>query len=275
MKRYKKRTIALCLASVLTVVGAFGAENFKNSLMSIRINSGSNGHISITAFTEKPLENSIETAQVSPNEYVLTLPETNNSTIAPMVTGYQNISDIKIATFPYTREQNGYTQITIKTIGSPSIKTNTMLFVPSTADNNAMTQETYNTPAQNTTNNTVDNYSNDTINKDLPVEQYNTNNASTNYQTQPPTENITPADNHRKNYRTTRDNKSPLHSAIAVFWILVLSLFIYLIYIISKDKMDSVIGGGHNDFDLDANFFLASIKILIIFLFILIIFFNL
>ena len=36
MKHFKKRTIALVLASVVTVVGAFGAENYKNSLMSLK-----------------------------------------------------------------------------------------------------------------------------------------------------------------------------------------------------------------------------------------------
>ena len=49
MERLKKRTIALCLASVLTVVGAFGAENYNNSLMAIRINNGSGGYVSVTA----------------------------------------------------------------------------------------------------------------------------------------------------------------------------------------------------------------------------------
>ena len=36
MKQYKKRTVALVLASVITVVGSFGAENYKNSLMSLK-----------------------------------------------------------------------------------------------------------------------------------------------------------------------------------------------------------------------------------------------
>ena len=59
MKQFKKRTIALVLASVITVVGAFGAENYKNSLMSLKFDSGSNGAVSVTLQTKRNYEQTI------------------------------------------------------------------------------------------------------------------------------------------------------------------------------------------------------------------------
>ena len=56
MKQFKKRTIALVLASVITVVGAFGAENYKNSLMSLKFESGLNGAVSMTLLTKRNYE---------------------------------------------------------------------------------------------------------------------------------------------------------------------------------------------------------------------------
>lgn len=130
MKHYKKRTIALCLASVITVVGAFGAENYKNSLLSLEINSGSGGYISITAFTEKPYNLPIKTMRQDANTYVLVFPETDCDAKLPKLNNYENIESIGISTFPYTDEKDGYTKITVKTLGTPVLKAKTMLFIP-------------------------------------------------------------------------------------------------------------------------------------------------
>ena len=53
MKQYKKRTVALVLASVITVVGAFGAENYKNSLMSLKFDEGSDKSVKMTLLTKQ------------------------------------------------------------------------------------------------------------------------------------------------------------------------------------------------------------------------------
>ena len=59
MKQYKKRTVALVLASVVTVVGAFGAENYKNSLMSLKFDEGSDKSVKMTLLTKQRYDNNI------------------------------------------------------------------------------------------------------------------------------------------------------------------------------------------------------------------------
>ena len=51
MKQYKKRTLALVLASAITVVGAFSAENYKNTLMSLGFKNYPNGDVNLTIYT--------------------------------------------------------------------------------------------------------------------------------------------------------------------------------------------------------------------------------
>ena len=130
MKHYTKRTIALCLASLVTVVGAFGAENYQNNLMSLKINNGSGGYVSMTAYTEKPYNLPIKIMRNDANTYILVFPGTGCEAKLPKLSNYENIESIGISTFPYTYEREGYTQITIKTIGAPNLKASTMLFIP-------------------------------------------------------------------------------------------------------------------------------------------------
>ena len=52
MNRFKKRTIALVLASVVTVVGAFGADNYKNSLMGLKFESSGAGNVNMVVQTK-------------------------------------------------------------------------------------------------------------------------------------------------------------------------------------------------------------------------------
>ena len=102
MRHYNKRTIALCLASVITVLGAFGADNYKNSLVSLKINSGSGGYISMTAYTDKPNNIPIKTVRQDENTYILIFPETSCDIKPPKINNYENIESIGISTYPYT-----------------------------------------------------------------------------------------------------------------------------------------------------------------------------
>ena len=78
MERFKKRTIALVLASVVTVVGAFGASNYKNTLMGIKFESPSNGNVNLILETKSPHAQSITPMRRDANTYIITLPEVNN-----------------------------------------------------------------------------------------------------------------------------------------------------------------------------------------------------
>ena len=78
MKQYKKRTVALVLASVITVVGAFGAENYKNSLMSLKFDEGSDKSVKMTLLTKQRYDNNINIIKKDAVTYVVTLPETDS-----------------------------------------------------------------------------------------------------------------------------------------------------------------------------------------------------
>ena len=115
MERFKKRTIALVLASVVTVVGAFGAENYKNSLMSLEYENQSNGAVNLTVLTKHNYTNNLTPIKKDASTYVIMLPETN-SEISEMPAISGNIESIDVKTMPYTKTSRGYTKITVKTI---------------------------------------------------------------------------------------------------------------------------------------------------------------
>ena len=115
MKQFKKRTIALVLASVITVVGAFGAENYKNSLMSLKFESGSNGAVRMTLLTKRNYEQTISPVKKDATTYVIMLPETNSQMPSdPELVG--DVDSVNVRTMPYTTSSKGYTKITIKNI---------------------------------------------------------------------------------------------------------------------------------------------------------------
>lgn len=137
MRNFKKRTIALCLASAITVLGSFAADSYQNSLMSLRIDSGSNGSVSFTAFTKKPFQQTIRTEKIDNNTFYVILPETNSEVSSmPMINGYDNIDSMRISTYPYSQGVEGYTRIEIRTKGEPIVSATTSLYIP------ARTQET-------------------------------------------------------------------------------------------------------------------------------------
>ena len=101
MKQLKNKTIALVLASVVTVVGAFGADNYKNSLMSLKFDNSANGGVNLTVYTKVNYENSITPVRKDANTYVIMLPEVN-SQMAEQPEFGANIQSVDIKTLPYT-----------------------------------------------------------------------------------------------------------------------------------------------------------------------------
>ncbi len=130
MRQFKKKTIALVLASVVTVVGAFGAENYKNSLMSLKFDVAANGSVNLTLLTKKDYAGSINLVKRDASTYVIMLPDTNSemSGKANLVGGVQNYN---ISTMPYTTHNNGYTKITIKTAPNIVMQAKKALYVAS------------------------------------------------------------------------------------------------------------------------------------------------
>ena len=116
MERFKKRTIALVLASVVTVVGAFGADNYKNSLTGLSFEGSSAESLNLVVKTKNAVEGSITPMRKDAYTYVITLPETNSLTSAPDLKSVSSdIASVNIRTMPYSNTAKGYTRITIKT----------------------------------------------------------------------------------------------------------------------------------------------------------------
>lgn len=129
MKQFKKRTIALVLASVITVVGAFGAENYKNSLMSLKFESGSNGAVNMTLLTKRNYEQTISPVKKDATTYVIMLPETNSKMPSnPELAG--DVESVNVRTMPYTTSSKGYTKITIKTAPNAMLTAQKALYIP-------------------------------------------------------------------------------------------------------------------------------------------------
>lgn len=144
MKQFKKRTIALVLASVITVVGAFGAENYKNSLMSLKFESGSNGAVNMTLLTKRNYEQTISPVKKDATTYVIMLPETNSKMPSnPELAG--DVESVNVRTMPYTTSSKGYTKITIKTAPNAMLTAQKALYIP---DKSAETEAETNTAPQ-------------------------------------------------------------------------------------------------------------------------------
>ena len=259
MEHFKKRTVAICIASLITVLGAFGAENYSNSLMSLRINSGSNGIVDITAFTEKKFQAQIQTEVEGGGVYNIILPDTkNNVKNVPKITGYNNISSINLITYPYTPEKNGYTKIRIRTYGNPTLKTNTLTYIPDKqSSNNSLNNNSNNN--NNTTSywdqhkqNRIETQSTTTAPQTNYTKQnkteYNTQKIKT--ETPKPDTKVTIPNDFNKDYDSMQDNNNGVYGS-AIFGGIILFL-VMLIYLKGRDKMAEVVGQP-DDFSLEDN----------------------
>ena len=102
MKRFKKRTLALVLASVVTVVGAFGANNYKNCLMGLKFENTANGGVNMFVQTKSLYNGEVNLLRKDVNTYVLTLPEVYSEADAPNLDVVStNIASVNIRTMPY------------------------------------------------------------------------------------------------------------------------------------------------------------------------------
>ena len=124
MNRFKKRTIALVLASVVSVVGAFGTNNYRNTVMNISFDNATSGSLNMVVHTRAPFSGTLKPIKKDANTYVLMLPELNSEAPTPNLEGaLGNVQSVNIRTMPYSANSNGYTRITIKT-NNPAITLN-------------------------------------------------------------------------------------------------------------------------------------------------------
>ena len=246
MRHFKKKTVAICLASALTVLGAFSAENYKNSLVSLKINKGSDGQVSLTAFTKKPLENPVMTEKIGEETFSIVLTETYSEIDKmPDLTGFDNIETLLISTHPYTPGKQGYTNIYLKTKGNPFISTNTSLYIEDKKDNQALQNNNSLSKPHNKTTSYWDKleskkestYAKKTsspqkIIKDIEKNEQNDSIAQE--------QTITSKEEFPVNYNSTPQSSNERWAIIIGMF--VVSLLIVFIYFMGKDKMASVIG---------------------------------
>lgn len=136
MKSFKKRTIALVLASVVSVAGSFASERFQNSLMSLKFESGENGELNMFVETKKPYSGSLAFTKRDANTYLLTLPEMNSQAPTPDFKNFSNnIASVSVSTLPYTTSAKGYTRIVVKTHNNVFISAQPRLFIATENDN--------------------------------------------------------------------------------------------------------------------------------------------
>ncbi len=132
MKYFKKRTVALALASVVTVVGAFGAENYKNSLMSLKFNTESDGSVNAVLLTKEAYSGNISTQRIGSNTYVIILSDVNSEVPSGINLG-SSIESLDIKTMPYTTSSNGYTKLTIKTKNAINLNVKSGIYIASSS----------------------------------------------------------------------------------------------------------------------------------------------
>ncbi len=255
MKRFKSKTIAICIASLITVLGAFGADNYQNSLMSLRIQNEVQGNINLTVYTHKSFSQSIKTEYLGNGVYKFILPHTNSKISSmPDVSGFENVESINIATFPYTPDASGYTQIFLKTKGNPSIRTTTALYLADSQNNIHNYQDTNTIHSQNQETVSTSN------NKNNHTQSYseNQNSQKIAYNTPIKAENnVVKEDYNAYNHTNNNDyadavNTSPKEKIAFTFGTCLIILLVLFIYFTGKEKMSSVVGEQSN-FDFDDN----------------------
>lgn len=264
MKHFKKKTLALMLASFVTVAGSLAEENYKNSIMGMAFEQSENGAINLILETKKPSTYTPKLVQREKNTYIIMLPEINNNASSPDITNFSgNIENVNIRTMPYTNSSKGYTKITIKTFDNTLLTTSCKLFIPTetpkqiayNVQNNYPQKKLYNgvqdfskstdtykdysynskpragmKQVRQEMNVTVqnDNYT-DIAQEDAELLQEEEN--SINSTTPEPTPQAT-------NYT----DKAESQKSLLLLWIALIALISVFIYLKAKDKINDVVG---------------------------------
>ena len=136
MKQLKKRTLALVLASVVTVVGSFAADNYKNSIMGIDFPAAQGSNVSMVLQTKSNYSETINLIKRDANTYVITLSEFNSTASTPDLSKTNGcIESVNIRTMPYSENAKGYTRITIKTASNVNINAKSQIYIASNDSN--------------------------------------------------------------------------------------------------------------------------------------------
>ena len=178
MESYKKNTVVLILASVLTA-GVCMAEGYLNSILSIKIDNATTNSVNVTLQTKTDYDKNINLYKKDASTYIITLPEVDSQLKQPPK-AEGNIQNIEVKTLPYTATGKGYTKITITTAPNTNIQAGKELFVPP----KERPQRTQKPNVNNTKNKSPENQkevkNNNTQNNQIETEQEQIKEDSTN-----------------------------------------------------------------------------------------------
>ena len=136
MKDFKKRSLVLVLASVITVTGSFASENYKNCLMDMTFKASGANKISMVLSTKRLYEGTINPVKRDANTYVIMLPEVDSNAPSPDLSEADgNIESVTVKKMPYANGSKGYTRITIKTADNVSLNATSTIYIPEKKEN--------------------------------------------------------------------------------------------------------------------------------------------
>lgn len=248
MKRFSKKTIALVLASVVTVAGAFGANNYKNCLKDLQFENTPNGAINMVLHTSAAYTGNLSLMRRDANTFVLTLPEVTSQVKAPDLSSVShNITSVNVRTMPYTNNSNGYTRITVKT-NQPALNLTAShkLFIES-AENKLLTtakkEDLIEESSQNDSQTQIEQTNNIAIKPKKTIEtvekKQNTNETVAESK---PVEVIEQTSQTNTSAINQQKNMDSLHGLYALFWVLIIILCSYFFYVKAKNKMVELSG---------------------------------
>ena len=132
MRQFKKRTLALVLASVITVAGSFASERYKNTLKALTFENKGNGIINMVVQTGSAYSGNVTPIKRGADKYVLMLPEVDANSVQ---SDFRNVSSdiigVETNTLPYTTNSNGYTKIVVYTKANVNLVGENRIFIPS------------------------------------------------------------------------------------------------------------------------------------------------
>ena len=257
MERFKKRTIALVLASVVTVVGAFGADNYRNSLMGISFERSSADAVKMTIQTKLPYSGNVTPVRKDANTYVLMLPEMNSLAQTPDLESTSGtITSVNVRTMPYSNTAKGYTRVTIKTF-SPSLalSAQNQVYIPDTQEKYNQTPKNSSrleqTNKQQTSQNTIKRPVKKSVSKTInqPQVVYKSENNKINENNSP---KIIPAESDNYDSLNTQKTRGKKYSSSSdnSMYLYLLALLIVLVsaylYTKAKTKMQEIAGESVN-----------------------------
>ena len=247
MREFKNKTLALILASSITVVGSFAAEKYSNTLMGLNFESQNNNEISMVLETKTAYSGNVTPIKKDSNTYILMLPNINSSASTPdLQNTLGNIESVSIRTMPYTTNNNGYTRITVKTLSPIKISGKNKIYIPTEkqetlsienkSDDSPKPEITYSTEP-------YDEFS--SLQKATPQKYYSkTTNISEESFSDIEENIIEKVENNEsefsnENYTNTNNSHEPFLLILGILLIITLSVFFYLK---AKNRLTEIAG---------------------------------